>query len=118
MSDIVQKKQKTYNVGIYTAVVYLDDKVFESVVVESRSPEAAFEKFIRWYSLWRSKYFDAVKSEDIDPAVDEIENLGTDPAFPLLLGSFQTQLPSKRNEEGEVTDRVTIKCNFYERIVL
>lgn len=118
MSDIVQKKQKMFNVGIYTAVVYLDGKVFESVVVEARSPEMAFDKFMRWYSIWRSKYFEAVKTEDIDSAVEEVEDLGTDPSTPLLLGSFETQLPSQRNKEGEVTKYVTIKCDFFERIVL
>lgn len=117
MSDVSAKEKKTFTIGSYNAEIRIDGKTFECITVEGRDPQAAMEKFTRWYTIYRSTYFPGLIYEDVEKVVEQIQSREYDEnQEPLLQGRFHTAVTIK--PEGEEETVKDLEVSFYKRFII
>ena len=118
MSNVVnEKEKKTFTLGAYNVNVVLDDQPFEAITVEGRNPQSAFEKFVRWYTVYRSSFFEGLIYEDVESAADNVVQLKWDKEKePLVEGKFSVEIPIKQN--GEIVSYRNLQGTFYKRFII
>jgi len=105
-----KKEVKTFNVVLYTVVVSLDGQMEESFSVEGPDTKFSFEKFLKWYLVFRSKKFPNLVYSDIEEVVKSSHEVSTD-AQEFVVGVHQAAIPIK-NESKEATGKVTLTGTF------
>lgn len=105
-----KKEVKTFTVAMYTIVVSLDDQMEESFSVEGSSTTHAFEKFIHWYLIFRSKKFPNLAYADIEGVIKSAHEVVMD-AQDFVVGVHETVIPVK-NEAKEAIGQVALTGTF------
>jgi len=100
-------EEKIVYIGSYNVVVEIEKldprlhspstkMIFDSVTVEGKSPEDTFEKFLRWYLIYRSSYFPGLVFENVEDIINDSDSLSFDrEKEPLMLGKFKAEIPCK-----------------------
>ncbi len=125
MSDVVKEKKdkkakKTFTMGIFNAEIRIDGQVIEALTVESKDTLSAFQKILKFYPLYRSKYLDdKIGWQDasllVESLVDESYSVEYDvEAEPLVLGKHEVEIPIS----GEDSTSRTLTGTFYERMII
>ena len=108
-----KKKKEIVHVGSYNAMIFLNNQPFESVTIEGTSPIETFEKLLRWYLIYRSKYFEGLVYEKVEELVDNYVDEGVDEEKePLALGRFSSMIPLSEGVEK------LLEVVLYKRIIV
>ena len=117
MSNIANEKtKKTFKMGSFNVDVKIDGETFEAVTVEGSDSRMAFERFVKWYVVFRSTYFPGLVYSDVEAIIEEIEDLEHDEVNPLMIGRHTVEIPIKDGDE--TTGYKTLTGTFFKRIII